>query len=118
MPSFTTPAGAMVRMKVRVDTRPYLAGFQSPPQNSKWENIASDSDGMGESRDFKMSSPAGAIVSFNGQFDEQLGADNPATQVTYKIQFSLMDSTSIGSDQVIVPKGMGPVARQYTFTGS
>jgi hypothetical protein len=113
MPDFTAPAGSRVTMRVRVDKRPYLAGFQTPPNNSQWENIRPDSDGMGESREFVMPAIVGSKVSFNGQFDEQIGPNDPDPKATYTITFSTGDT-----DRVIVPKGMGPVAREYKFTAS
>jgi hypothetical protein len=117
MPTYVAPAGSLVTMKVRVDKSPYLAGFQTPPHNSKWENPTHDADGMGESRDFKMPSSKGAIVSFNGQYDEKIGPNDPDPKATYTITF-FVGGAQIGADQVVVPKGKGPVARQYTFTAS
>ena len=111
MPTFTAPAGSRVTMKVRVDKRPYLAGFQTPPNNSNWENITPDADGMGESREFVMPAAPGEQVSFNGQYDEKIGSSDPDPKATYTITFS-----SGGGDRVVVPKDMGPVAREYTFT--
>lgn len=113
MPTFTAPAGSRVTMKVRVDKRPFLAGFQTPPLNSNWENITPDADGMGESREFVMPSRQGDLVRFNGQYDGQIGAGDPDPKTTYTITFSSGDS-----DRVVVPKDMGPVAREYTFTAS
>ena len=117
MPSYTAPASSLVTMKVRVDKRPYLAAFQTPPHNSKWENIKPDADGMGESRDFKMPPTPGDTVSFNAQFDEKIGPNDPDPKATYTIQF-FVGGSQIGTDQVVVPKGMGPVAREYIFTAS
>lgn len=117
MPSYVAPARALVTMKVRVDKRPYLAAFQTPPHNSNWQNIIADADQMGESRDFRMPPTVGDIVSFNGQFDEQVGPNDPVPQATYTIKF-FSGGAQIGADQVVVPQGMGPVARQYTFTAS
>jgi hypothetical protein len=114
MPSYVAPASSLVTMKVRVDKRPYLAGFQTPPHNSKWENITPDADGMGESRDFRMPPSPGDIVSFNGQYDEKIGPNDPDPKATYTITFSV-GGAQIGTDKVVVPKGMGPVARQYEF---
>lgn len=112
MPDFTAPVGSRVTMKVRVDKRPFLAGFQTPPKNSQWENIANDADGMGQSREFVMPAAAGTTVSFNGQYDEQIGPNDPDPKATYTITFSTGDT-----DRVVVPKGMGPVSREYNFTG-
>lgn len=117
MPSYSAPAGAVVTMKVRVDKRPYLAGFQTPPQNSTWENITPDADGMGERRDFRMPPRRGDTVSFNGQFDEQIGPNDPLPKATYTITF-FVGPAQIGTDQVVVPQGMGPVSRQYNFTAA
>lgn len=111
MPSFSAPANSRVTMRVRVDKRPYLAGFQTPPDNSNWENISPDGDGMGESREFMMPAIAGDTVSFNGQYDEKIGPDDPDPKATYTITFS-----SGGGDKVVVPKDKGPIAREYTFT--
>ena len=117
MPSYLAPAKSLVTMKVRVDKRPYLAAFQTPPLNSNWENVAPDADGMGETRDFRMPPKAGDIVSFNGHFDEQVGPNDPDPKATYTIQF-LVGGAQIGTDQVVVPKRMGPVAREYIFTAT
>lgn len=113
MPNFSAPANSRVTMKVRVDKRPYLAGFQTPPNNSNWENIAPDGDGMGESREFMMPAATGDTVSFNGQYDTQIGPDDPDPKATYVITFS-----SGGGDRVVVSKGRGPIAREYTFTAN
>jgi hypothetical protein len=115
MPNFQAPAGSRVTMKVRVDKRPYLAGFQTPPRNSKWENITRNGDGMGESREFVMPSEKGKFVSFNGQFDEQIGPNDPDPKATYTLDISA-DGPTIGNDRVVVPKGAGPIARQYKVT--
>lgn len=117
MSTYSAPAGSLVTMKVRVDKRPYLAGFQTPPHNSKWENITPDADGMGDSRNFRMPPSPGAKVSFNGQYDEKIGPNDPDPKATYTITF-FVGGAQIGADQVVVPKGMGPVSRQYTFTAS
>jgi hypothetical protein len=50
-------------------------------------------------------------VSFNGQYDEKIGPDDPDPKATYTITFS-----SGGGDKVVVPKDKGPIAREYTFT--
>lgn len=102
-------------MKVRVDKRPYLAGFQTPPHNSKWENIRPDTDRMGETREFVMPNTAGDQVRFNGQYDEQVSSDDPDPQATYTIQFT-EPAGQVCADRVVVPKGAGPVSREYTFT--
>lgn len=113
MPAFAAPASSRVTMKVRVDKRPYLAGFQTPPLNSNWENITPDTDGMGESREFMMPGKQGDIVRFTGEYDEKIGSNDPDPKATYTITFS-----SGGADRVVVPKDMGPVAREYTFTAT
>jgi hypothetical protein len=117
MPSYVAKAGALVTMKVRVDKRPYLVGFQTPPHNSNWENVIPDSDGMGERRDFRMLPAPGTIVSFNGQYDEQVGPHDPVPSATYAITF-FVSGAQVGTDKVVIPQGAGPVSRQYTFTAS
>jgi len=117
MPRFTAPAGSRVKMRVRVDKRPYLAGFQDPPNNSTWENVKRDPDDMGEDREFLMPPNNGDIVSFNGQFDEQIGQNDPDPNATYTLTFSA-GGLQIGHDTIVVPQGAGPVARQYSFTAS
>ncbi len=63
MPEFTARANDLVTVTVRVDKRPYLAGFQTAPRNSNWQDIQPDADGMGESRRFRMpASPRGQVV--------------------------------------------------------
>lgn len=42
MPSYVAPAGSLVTMKVRVDRRPCLAVFQTPPLTAKCENVKPD----------------------------------------------------------------------------
>ena len=118
MPDFTAKAGDLVTLTARVDKRPYLAGFQTPPHNSNWEDIRPDADGMGESRKFKMAATPGTQVSFNAQFDEQVGSDDPDPKATYTIAFSGTTSGTIGGDQVVVPKDSGPVSREYRFTAT
>lgn len=117
MPSYTAPVGSLVTMKVGVDKRPYLAGFQAPPNNSSWQNVKRDTGGMGETRDFRMPSTQGSTVSFNGQFDEQIGPNDPVPKTTYTIALSV-NGAAIGGDQVVVPQGMGPVSREYAFTAT
>jgi hypothetical protein len=117
MPNYVAPAGSRVTMKVRVDKRPYLAGFQTPPHKSNWENIKPDNDGMGESREFVMPQNAAQFVSFNGQYDEKIGPNDPDPKATYDIVFTGA-SRQIGTDKVAVQKGTGPVARQYKFTAN
>lgn len=117
MPSFTAPAKARVKMRVRVDKRPYLAGLQDPPNNSTWENVKPHTDGMGEDREFVMPSNHGDVVSFNGQFDEHIGQNDPDPSATYTVTFSA-GGLEIGHDTIVVPQGAGPVARQYSFTAS
>jgi hypothetical protein len=115
MPICAAHKGARVTMNVRVDKRPYLAGFQTPPYNSNWENIHSDPDGMGETREFLMPNTPGDQVRFNGQYDEQVSSNDPDPQATYTIKFT-EPAGPVCADQVIVPKGAGPVSREYTFT--
>lgn len=117
MPSFIAPASSRVKMRVRVDKRPYLAGFQDPPDNSKWENIQPHPDGMGEDREFVMPPNAGDVVRFNGQFDEQIGPNDPDPKATYTVKFSA-GTAAIGQDTIVVPQGAGPVSRQYSFTAA
>ncbi len=115
MPTCVANKSARVTMKVRVDKRPYLAGFQTPPYNSNWENIRPDPDGMGETREFVMSNASGNQVRFNGQFDEQVSSNDPDPQETYTLTFT-DPSGPVCEDRVVVPKGAGPVSREYTFT--
>lgn len=115
MPSCVATKNVRITMKVRVDKRPYLAGFQTPPHNSNWENIRPDPDGMGESREFVMPNRSGDVVTFNGQYDEQVKSNDPSPQATYTITFREPAGPVCG-DRVVVPKGAGPVAREYTFT--
>ena len=118
MPNYVAPPDSLVTMKVRVDKRPCSTGFQNPPRNSSWENIKSDADGMGQSRDFRMPPPPpGGTVSFNGQFDEKIGPDDPDPKATYTIAFTV-GGARIGADKVVVPQGMGPVSREYEFTAT
>ena len=115
MPNCVASTNARVTMKVRVDKRPYLAAFQTPPHNSNWENIRPDPDGMGETREFVMPNTPGDQVSFNGQYDEQLPDNDPDPKATYTITFT-EPAGPVCSDRVVVPKGAGPVSREYIFT--
>lgn len=112
---FVAPAGSRVKMKSRVNISPYLVLVPSI-HNSQWENVMSDGDRMGESREFVMPANRGGKVSFVGQYDVDVPPDSPNHEATYVVSF--MDSTGarIGSVRVVVPKGMGPVSREYTFT--
>jgi hypothetical protein len=114
MPTCAADKGVRITMKVRVDKRPYLAGFQTPPHNSNWENIHPDPDGMGETREFVMPSASGEAVTFNGEYDEQVPSNDPNPQATYTVTFTQPGGQVCG-DRVVVPKGAGPVSREYVF---
>src|SRR6266851_2393838 len=105
MPAFKASARELVTVTVRVDKRPYLVGFQTPPDNSQWQDIRPDADGMGESRKFRMPAAPGDEVSFNAEFDEQVGSGDPDPKATYTVAFSGSNSSPIGGDRVVVPKG-------------
>jgi len=109
------PAGSRVKMKSRIDKHPYLGAVGSI-HNSQWENVTSDGDRMGESREFVMPTNRGGKVSFVGQYDERVAPDDPNPEATYVVSFIDSTGARIGSGRVVVPKGMGPVSREYTFT--
>ena len=115
MPSCTADKGTRITMKVRVDQRPFLVGFQTPPNNTQWENIVADTDGMGERREFVMPNATGGVASFNGQYDEQVSANDPDPKATYTVTFTAARGP-VCEDRVVVPQGAGPVSREYTFT--
>jgi hypothetical protein len=112
---FKADPNETITIKVSVDKKPFLCGFQDPPDGAVWKNISHAPGSQTAQRQFTMPPGPGGEVDFNVQLDTQIAASDDVKKATYTLVFS-GSAGGTATRTIVVPEDAGPVSTEYTFT--
>jgi|SRR5271166_449548 len=111
---FITDAGEKIQIHTCVDKRPFLCGFEDPPEGALWQDLSSSD--ICDTRFFTMPTAPGASVIFDVNFRAQIADNDPDPKATYTVTVSGSGGGQPSISSVVVPRGtIFPITETFVF---